>query len=259
MPAKLPRSASWNIEEGIFKQELATLEGELKLAESDWQRAQDAVEGTKARLTRLKFASKGTAADVAAVYDGEDRVVDADRREPKVKLALEQVKTKLKLLRQYTKPKVVKELQANLEKLRADEFVKKANWELEKSKEVRLGREPNARRPRHRAGSRVLVLTRALSVEEKIRSGVEGLRKEGSFDANRGEATRELVSQLEKLVEQTEAELAMLRVDRLKAAIDQAAAHVRAAPRPLRLRAPIALKTRPAPGRNLQRSGGLSI
>ncbi len=117
--------------EGIFKQDEATALSSVALAESDWRRAQDAVEITKDRLTKLKFASKGAAGDVAAIYLYEDYVLAANAREPKAKFDLEQARTKVKLLREYTKPRVLKELQAEIQRARADELTKKANWELE--------------------------------------------------------------------------------------------------------------------------------
>ena len=124
--------------EGIAKQEEATLEGEIKLAESEAGRAKDFIEMTRHQLTRAKEASNLSAADLAVEFAYEDAVVEAELREPKARLELEKAQSRLKLLREYTKPKTIKTLQAEVEKARVDEQTKKAVWQLEKAKADRL-------------------------------------------------------------------------------------------------------------------------
>jgi hypothetical protein len=218
-------------EVGIARQDEATIEGELKLAESELTRATNAVEVTKERLTKIKQASKGTAADVAVEYSYEDNVAEAERRQPKAKLAVEQAQSKLKMLRQYTKARCIKQLQSEVQNARADELAKKATWELEKSKLDRLHARVGNAAPKPSTGEPLAALTRAFSVEEKTRAEVVGLQKNGTLDAVRAKATRDLVSQLEGLVDQSEAEVATARVERLKAAINEAAVRF-GAPKP---------------------------
>ena len=52
-------------EEGIFKQDQATIEGEIKLAESELARARDSIEFAKDQLAKIKQASRGTAEDLS--------------------------------------------------------------------------------------------------------------------------------------------------------------------------------------------------
>ena len=68
--------------EGIVKQDLATLLGEVKLAESEASRSNDAVELAKFRLAKIKQASKGSAGDLATEHAFEDWVVEATHRAP---------------------------------------------------------------------------------------------------------------------------------------------------------------------------------
>jgi hypothetical protein len=213
-------------EEGIFKQDQATLEGEHILAESDWQRAKDAVEGTKNRLNQIEAASKGTAADVAVIYSYEDNVIDAARREPKAKLAVAQAEAKLKKLRQYTKPITIKKLQSEVEKARADELTKKAVFQLEKAKadrlDARIGRsekeEPN--------GLPVAPLTQAFSIDEKIRAELGAIQKNRALDEGHIKTITALITQLEGLVDQAEADVVKATVDRMRASIHDAAVRV---------------------------------
>ena len=210
-------------EEGIFKQDEATASSEVLLAEADWQRAKDAVEFSKERLNQLKVASKGTAGDVATVYLYEDHVLETLAREPKAKLALEQAQTKLKILREYTRPKMMKELQAAVLKAQVDELTKKADWEREKAKLDRVVAGNRGGQVQLAAAQPLSDLKRASAAEEKVRAGMTELRKAGAFDADRGKGLEAIVKELEGLVDETEVGLGMIRVDRLRKALDAAA------------------------------------
>ncbi len=94
-------------EEVIYPGDLATVRGEIELAESD--------------LARSK-ASEGL------------------NRE-KVRFALEQAQSKLNVLTQYSKRKTVMELVKGAEKAKSDELDKEAAWDKEKSRENSLERQ----------------------------------------------------------------------------------------------------------------------
>ncbi len=208
--------------EGIFKQDDATLEGTLKLAESEAARAQDALEFAKQRLAKIKEVSKGTAAEVAVEYSYEDHVLDAQRREPKARLAMEQEQFKLKFLREFTKPRRVKELQAEVEKLRADELAKKAVWESEKAKARRLEAQIASSLRNVSAVQGVEALKRAFGIDEKIRDEMAKIAKSATIDQAHAKTITGLLDELEGVVDQVEAEAAAARVDRMKEAIKQA-------------------------------------
>jgi hypothetical protein len=209
-------------EEGIFKQEDATLAGELKLAESEVARAQDALEFTKRRLAKIKEVSKVTAAEVAVEYSYEDNVLNAERREPKARLAMEQAQLKVKFLREFTKPRRIKQLQAEVERLRADELAKKAIWETEKAKERRLEAQIASSDRNVSAMQGVEPLKRAFGIDEKIRDEMAKIAKSTTVDQAGAKTITDSLSELEGLVDQVEADSAAARVDRMKTAIKQA-------------------------------------
>ncbi len=112
--------------EGIFVQDKATAEGEIKLAESDLSRSEDRLDWA------TRMFEKGYVSKAAKVSE--------ELTLKKARFALEQAESKLKVLLDYTKAKTIKELESEVEKARSDELAKKATWELEVSKEKKLER-----------------------------------------------------------------------------------------------------------------------
>ncbi len=110
--------------EGIFKQDLATVEGEIKLAEADMTRSEDRLEWAR-RMFDKGYVSKATAISEELTFK-------------KSQFALEQAESKLNVLVKYTKGKTIKELVSEVEKSKSDELAKQATWELEKGKELKL-------------------------------------------------------------------------------------------------------------------------
>src|SRR5262249_921683 len=110
--------------EGIYKQDLDTVEGEIKLAESDLNRQEDRVEWAR------RMYEKG--------YISMAQKVSEELALKKARFSLEQSQTKRKELGDYTRAKTLKELKREVEKARSDELAKKATEELEVSKEKKL-------------------------------------------------------------------------------------------------------------------------
>jgi HlyD family secretion protein len=111
-------------EEGIYKQDLATVEGEIKLAESDLSRSEDRLDWAR-RMFEKGYVSMATK-------------VSEELTLKKARFALEQAQSKKKVLVDYTRGKTVKELKSEVEKARSDELAKKATYALEDSKEKKL-------------------------------------------------------------------------------------------------------------------------
>jgi RND family efflux transporter MFP subunit len=116
--------------EGVFKQDKATIDGQIALAKSDLERAVDRVEWSD-RVKALGYVS--IAANIAD-HLAQDRA----------KFELEQNQTRLDVLLKYTKDKTEKELNSEVQKARADELSKQATYELEKTKEAKLERQIKA-------------------------------------------------------------------------------------------------------------------
>jgi HlyD family secretion protein len=113
--------------EGIYLQDLQTVEGEIKLAESDLSRSEDRLDWAR-RMYDKGYVSLAT-------KNSEELTLK------KARFALEQAQSKKNVLTQYTRPKTIKELQSEVEKTRSDELAKKATMELEVSKEKKLERQ----------------------------------------------------------------------------------------------------------------------
>jgi HlyD family secretion protein len=111
-------------EEGIFKQDLATVDGEIKLAESDLSRSEDRLDWAT-RMFKKGYVSKAA-------------MVSEELTLKKARFALEQAETKKKVLVEYTKHKTIKELRSEVEKAKSDELAKQATYALEDSKEKKL-------------------------------------------------------------------------------------------------------------------------
>ena len=110
--------------EGIFVQDFATVEGEIKLAESDLIRSEDRLEWAR------RMFDKG--------YVSMAQKVSEELTFKKAQFTLEQAQSKRKVLVDYTKHKTIKELESEVEKARSDELAKQATWDLEKTKETKL-------------------------------------------------------------------------------------------------------------------------
>lgn len=209
--------------EGIAKQEQATIEGEVKLAESELLRAQDRVAFSKDRIAKIKQLSKGTDEEVALEKFYEDKFPEALKREPYTKRAFDLAQAKLRLLKEHTIPTQIKKRESDVLKARADEFARKAVWQTEKAKESRI--EAQIRHLAEEAPARRLreAFTREFDLDQKIRVEQAKISKDKPFDAGLTKMITDLLSELESLIDRTESEVALARVDRLKAAINEGA------------------------------------
>jgi HlyD family secretion protein len=105
--------------EGVYKQDRQTIEGELALAQSDRQRAEDRVVWAK------RMFNKGLVAQGALTSD--------ELRLKKSIFTEEQAQTKKEVLQNYLSRKTVKQLQSEVEKAKAAELAKKAVFEREQT------------------------------------------------------------------------------------------------------------------------------
>ena len=115
--------------EGIYKLDLDTAEGEIKLAESELTRARDRVEWSR-RMYQKGYVSKA-------------QMISDELSLERMNFNLEQSQSKLSVLKAYTYKKTVKELEAEVEKAKTDKLAKEATFALEKSKEDKLVRQIN--------------------------------------------------------------------------------------------------------------------
>jgi HlyD family secretion protein len=110
--------------EGTFAQDMATVQGEIKLAECDLVRAEDRLEWT------TRMFDKG--------YSSKAEQVSEVLTLKKARFALEQAQSKLNVLLNYTKDKTIKALTGSVETARARELAKQASLERERSVQRKL-------------------------------------------------------------------------------------------------------------------------
>jgi hypothetical protein len=113
--------------DGIFVQDKATVDGEIKLAESDRVRSKDRLDWAK-RMFEKGFVSKA-------------QLITEELNFKKAQFALEQVQSKMAVLVKYTREKTIKELESEVKKAHNEELDKKAAWKHEEAKEADLERE----------------------------------------------------------------------------------------------------------------------
>jgi hypothetical protein len=210
-------------QEGIAKQDEATLQGELRLAQSELRRAEESIQVLKKRSAKIEEVSKGSAADLDLEFNYEDRIAESERRVPKARLEVERVESKIKMQETYTKPIRIKKLQIAVANARADELGKKAIAEAETAKLKRL--EAAVSKNEHHSPSKPLLLLveRAFSLDEKLRGHLAKAVTAEKNEASSKHSAELLVSELEAVVDQVEADLASAQFDRLKTSIHQGA------------------------------------
>jgi hypothetical protein len=190
-------------QEGIFAQDELTADGELKLAESNLSRATDLIGLAKDRAAKIKDASDGSVYDLGIEFSYEDQIGESEQRESKARMAVQEARSKLELLRKFTKAKRVTELQIAVAKERATELARQAQWEREKLKLAKLQEEAkkqdSASLPAEGVRS---LLKRALSIVEELKSKLDLAAKDREpSEAARTEITN-LMAQLRAIVEQ---------------------------------------------------------
>jgi RNA polymerase sigma factor (sigma-70 family) len=111
-------------EEVSYPRELSSVEGEIKLGESDLRRAEDRLEWAR-RMFDKGYVSAATKASEELTHR-------------KAVFSLEQAQGKKNVLVEYTRGKTIKELQSEIEKARADERAKHAALEIQQIKEIEL-------------------------------------------------------------------------------------------------------------------------
>jgi HlyD family secretion protein len=132
--------------EGTFKHELAAVRGEIAAAQSAIQKAQGRLERTRQARRRWdeSLAGKGgqkTPEQIVIELDLDDRIDAAEQTLLREKIALDLLHIKQDSLQNYTRNKVVKTLEIDVQQKQALELAKNATWHSERSKESKLERQ----------------------------------------------------------------------------------------------------------------------
>ena len=125
---ELAEIAAEEYEEVNYPKDLATVEGEIKLAESDLTRSEDRVDWAK-RMFEKGYVSQATKVSEELTHrEGPIRTRAGTKQEGKC-------------LVDYTKGKTIKELKSEVEKARSDERAKQASWIWRRLQEIELERQ----------------------------------------------------------------------------------------------------------------------
>ncbi len=109
---------------GTYVQDMRQAEGEKALAETEMYRAKDRLAWTE------DMYKKG--------YVSRTSMVSEQANLQKATFSKEQAETKIIVLKEYTKRKMLTDLDSNIEKAKSDELAKEATLNLEKEKENKL-------------------------------------------------------------------------------------------------------------------------
>jgi RND family efflux transporter MFP subunit len=110
--------------QGTYMQDMRQAEGEKALAETDMYRAKDRLAWTE------DMYKKG--------YVSRTQMISEQANLQKATFSKEQAETKIIVLKEYTKRKMLTDLNSNIEKAKSDELAKEATLNLEKEKENKL-------------------------------------------------------------------------------------------------------------------------
>jgi hypothetical protein len=211
--------------QGVFPQELTSVEGELALAKSDMERGRDLVAIAKERQEKIKeVADEDTAYGRIVNFDYGDRVALAMMREQQSKFTLEVAETKKKILVEYTKPKRTKELQAEVARAHAKELAKEADWERLKGQVESLEKTTRTPPARSEVEKRILgLLDRAIPIEERAHAKLDQLARERKAGDSLQKEVQDLTNELGAIVEEAESVKAAGDFARLKSRLKQAA------------------------------------
>jgi RND family efflux transporter MFP subunit len=130
-------------DEGNFKHELATVKGEVALAQSAIQKAErglDRARRARRRIGDLVASKKDAvaAADILAELDIDDRVAASEQTISRETAALELAKSRLEILEKYTRNKTLKALVLDVERKRPIELAKRNRWQCEQNRAKKL-------------------------------------------------------------------------------------------------------------------------
>jgi hypothetical protein len=212
--------------EGLFKQEKKVRETEVELAQGELESADRAITPAKERYAKIKQVSTGSVLDLAAEWQFETGEYAAQLKQKSAQFALEQAKSKQKMLLEYENPKRVKELSSDFHKMRSAELARRATWGLEQSKLKKLQNPARSQGPVTEGRKRILtLLDSAIPLEEQLSAELDQHKP----DIPPSDAAKKEISDLARKLreifdhaqdEQNAADLARLKT-RIRRTVDQ--------------------------------------
>jgi hypothetical protein len=116
-----------------------------------------------------------------------------------------------------------REIQADVERARAEELARRATWEEAKEKVHRLEVEAKEQDPPPNLKRVVILLDQAASLEEQVQARLAQVSGEKTLAEPVRKDLQDLISQLRAIVEETAREWIAIQFDKLKPQIHRAA------------------------------------
>jgi hypothetical protein len=209
---------------GISLQDLAAAEARIRAGEAGLKVAAEDLARRTAVFEKIKKISSGSIYDTVAEDQSEDRVKMAELAKTKAELELEQAKSKLVVLKEYEKPKRLKELRAAIEQARADELEQHQRCGLERDVLARMKREAQGPTPPAQLQPILSLVSDAARLDGEIHAKLAAL---GPNEARPDSASRKTIEDkahaLEAKVSEAARALEDLRFAELAREIDLAA------------------------------------
>ena len=194
------------------------------MAEADLSRETDNIEFAKTELAKLREASTGTIFNLAREFSLEDGMRDAELLQSKASVAVAKVQSKLEVLRKFTKPKQIKELQIEVEKARLGRAVQRGRMAAREAeaREAGGGRQ-KAVQPVTPQRGHASAVGGAISIAKEIKSKLDLARNEREPSVAARNEIIDLTARLQALIAQVPATMAADQWAALKPSVREAA------------------------------------
>jgi hypothetical protein len=199
--------------------EQASYEKELAQAQDDLKRAMKKRVTAIRRFETIKGLSNGSASDLALEYRYDRGREVAELEQRRAEYAIEEAKSKLYAFKTFKKHQRTKELSAAIERAKRNELAKRSTLHQESARLKDLKGPAEKQELRARDANLLRLLDEAISIDGTVREKLKRLTKHGKTDAGLEKEISGSMNHLESVVERAEADIALARVDMLKAAI----------------------------------------
>jgi hypothetical protein len=174
--------------EGTYPHDRALIQDEIKLTESELARAQERVDMT------AKAYENGNVSKAQKVYE--------ELKLQKAKFTYEQAHSKLDVLEKYTKPKTIKELEADVTKSRDEVLSRSATLGLARAKEKKLTERSEQINSRLTEVHVAALLAEAASLQARAVELLTSIQRTGETDALATEEARLRAEEVKKTIAQ---------------------------------------------------------
>jgi hypothetical protein len=199
--------------EGQFPQDVAVVDGERASAVSDRDRALENVKRSRDRLAKVRAASKGSTFDIVSEGNLEDRVEAAGLGVRRAEFAIKQADENKKILLDYIRGVRIKELQATVEKARADEMTRSASLALVRARSESQHEAKHKGRLTEAENRLLTLLGRALVIDEQVQSALRGVVQNGRAGDTALKEIQNLTNQLGQVVNDAETAAASVELE----------------------------------------------